>query len=81
MSFLGFYKATPLKINLVIEIRMAPKQMGKFLLQSVFAFPHSLFNSVSTPLDSANSYFGVSGSPGDSVQNLDRYFLVSQVWL
>ena len=78
---LGCYKPTPLKMNLVLEIRLAPKQMGKFFLQSIFTFPCSFFYSVSAPLDSANPYFGVSGPPYDSVQNLDRYLLISQVWL
>jgi hypothetical protein len=68
-------------MNLVLEIRLAPKQMGKFFLQSIFTLPCSLFYSMSAPLNSANPYFGVSGSPGDGVQNLDRYFLVPQVWL
>ena len=74
---LGCYKPTPLKMNLVLEIRLAPKQVGKFLLQSVFTFPRRFFYSMSAPLDSANPYFGVSRPPGDSVQNLDRYLLVS----
>ena len=68
-------------MNLVLEIRLAPKQMGKLLLQSVFVFSRSFFYSVTAPLDSANPYLGVSCSPSDCVQDLDRYFLVSQVWL
>ena len=68
-------------MNLVLEIRLDPKQMGKLLLQSIFVFPRRLFYSMSAPLDSANPYFGVSCSLGDGVQNLDRYFLVPQVWL
>ena len=68
-------------MNLVLEIRLVPKEMGKFLLQSVFAFSrrffYSVFYSVSAPLDSAYSYFRVSGPSGDSVENLDRYFLIS----
>ena len=77
MNFSGRYKPTPLKMNLVLEIRLAPEQMGKLLLQGVFAFPRSFFYSVSAPLNSADPYFGVSGSPGDSVHDSDRYFLVS----
>ena len=68
-------------MNLVLEIRLASKQMGKFLLQGIFTLPCSLFYSVFAPLNSANPYFGVSCPPSDSVQDLDRYFLVSQVWL
>ena len=68
-------------MNLVLEIRLAPKQMGKFLLQGIFTLPCSFFYSVSAPLNSANPYFRVSCPPSDSVQDLDRYFLVSQVWL
>ena len=56
-EFLGCYKPTPLKINLVLEIRLVPKDMGKLLLQSIFALPCSFFYSVSTPLQSANPYF------------------------
>jgi len=55
------------KMNLVLEIRLIPKQMGKFLLQGVFAFPCRLFHTVSAPLDPADSHFGVSGSSGDSI--------------
>jgi len=80
-GFLGCYKPTPLKMNLVLEIRLASKQMGKLLIQSVFAFPHSFFYSVSAPLNYANPYLRVSRPPGDGVQNLDWYFLISQVWL
>ena len=68
-------------MNLVLEIRLVPKEMGKLLLQSVFAFPRGFFYSVSAPLNSANLYFGISCPPGDSVQNLDRYFLVTKVCL
>ena len=60
---------------------MMCSEMGKLLLQSIFVFPRSFFYPVSAPLDSANPYFGVSCPPGDSVQNLDRYLLISQVWL
>ena len=63
-------------MNLVLEIRLASKQMGKLLLQSVFAFSRRFFYSMSAPLDYANPYFGVSCPPGDSVQNLDRYLLI-----
>ena len=76
-EFLGCYKPTPLKMNLVLEIRLIPKQVGKFLLQGVFAFPCRFFYSVSAPLDSAYPYFRVSGPSGDSVENLDWYFLIS----
>ena len=31
-KFSGCYKPTPLKMNLILEIRLASKQMGKFLL-------------------------------------------------
>ena len=68
-------------MNLVLEIRLVPKEMGKFLFQSVFAFPRRFFYSVPAPLNSANPYLGVSCPPSDCVQDLDRYFLVSQVWL
>jgi len=68
-------------MNLVLEIWLVSKEMGELFLQSVFAFPCSFFYSVSTPLNPADPYFGVSGSPGDSVQDSDRYFLVPQVWL
>ena len=80
-EFLGCYKPTPLKMNLVLEIRLVPKEMGKLLHQSVFAFPGSLFHSLSAPLNSAYPYFGVSGPPSDRVHNFDRYLLVMQVWL
>ena len=76
-EFSGCYKPTPLKMNLVLEIRLVPKEMGKFLLQSVFAFPRRFFYSVSAPLYSAYSYFRVSSPPGDGVENLDRYFFIS----
>ena len=68
-------------MNLVLEIQLVPKEMGKLLLQSIFAFPRSFFYSVSAPLDSANLYFRISRSSCDSVQNLDRYLLISQVRL
>ena len=68
-------------MNLVLEIRLAPKQVGKLLLQTVFAFLGSFFHSMSAPLNSADQYFRVSRLPGDGVQNLDWCFLVSQVWL
>ena len=80
-EFSGCYKPTPLKMNLVLEIRMAPKEVGKFVLQSIFTLSCSFFYSVSAPLNSANPYFGVSCPPSDSVQNLDRYFLVPKVCL
>ena len=76
-EFSGCYKPTPLKMNLVLEIRLVPKEMGKFLLQSVFAFPRRFFYSVPTSLDSAYPYFRVFGLPGDSIENLDRYLLIS----
>ena len=56
-EFSGCYKPTPLKMNPVLEIRLASKEMGKLLLQSIFAFPRSFFYSMPTPLDSANLYF------------------------
>ena len=59
-------------MNLVLEIRLVPKEMGKFLLQSVFAFPRRFFYSVSAPLDSAYPYFRVSGPSGDSVENQEK---------
>ena len=68
-------------MNLVLEIRLAPKQMGKLFLQSIFTLACSFFYSVSAPLDSAYPYFRISGLPGDSVENLDRYFLIPQVGL
>ena len=71
---LGCYKPTPLKMNLVLEIRLTPKQMGEFFLHGSVTFPCSFFYSVSAPLDSANPYLGVSCPPSDCVQNLDRYF-------
>ena len=80
-EFSGCYKPTPLKMNLVLEIRLVSKEMGKLLLQSIFTFPRNFFYSMSTPLNSANPYLRVSCPPFGSVQNLDRYFLVSQVWL
>ena len=67
MDFWDVTKPTPLKMNLVLEIRLVPKEMKKFLLQSVFAFPRSFFHSVSAPLNSADPYYGVSGPPGDIV--------------
>ena len=76
-EFSGCYKSTPLKMNLVLEIRLVPKEMGKFLLRSVFALPRRFLYSVSAPVDSAYPYFRVSGSSGDSVENLDRYILIS----
>ena len=68
-------------MNLVLKIRLVPKEMGELLFQSVFTFPCSFLHSVSAPLDSENPYLGVSHPPCDSVQNLDQYLLVSQVWL
>ena len=56
-EFLGCYKPTPLKMNLVLEIRLAPKEMGKLLLEGIFVFPRSFIYSVSAPLHSANPYF------------------------
>jgi len=55
-EFYGCYKPTPLKIILVLEIRLVSKEMGK-LLQSIFAFPRSFFYPLSAPLHSANPYF------------------------
>ena len=80
-KFSGCYKPTPLKMNLVLEIRLAPKQMGKLILQSIFALPCSFLYTVSAPLNSTNLDFGVSCPPSDSVQNLDRYFLIPKVCL
>ena len=51
-------------MNLILEIRLVPKEVGKLLLQSIFAFPRSFFYSVSAPLNSAYPYFGVSGPHG-----------------
>ena len=59
-GFSGCYKPTPLKMNLVLEIRLISKEVGKFFLQSVFAFPRSFFYSMSAPLNSANPYLRVS---------------------
>ena len=81
VKFSGCYKPTPLKMNLVLEIRLASKEVGKLLLQSIFTLPYNFFYSVFAPLYYANPYFRVSCPPSDSVQDLDRYFLVSQVWL
>ena len=74
VNFSGCHKPTPLKMNLVLEIWLASKQMGKFLLQGIFTLPCSLFYSVSAPLNSSNPYFGVSCPPSDSVKDLDRIF-------
>ena len=43
VNFSGCHKPTPLKMNLALEIRLASKQMGKFLLQGIFTLPCSLF--------------------------------------
>ena len=56
MDFYRCYKSTTLKMNLVLEIQLASKEVGKLLLQSIFAFPRSFFYSVSGPLYSANPY-------------------------
>ena len=56
-EFSGYCKSAPLKMNLVLEIRLVPKKMGKLILQSIFAFSRSFFYSVSAPLHSANPYF------------------------
>ena len=56
VSFRDVTKPTPLKMNLVLEIRLVPKEIGK-LLQSIFAFPRSFFYSVSDSLHYANPYF------------------------
>jgi hypothetical protein len=37
-DFLGCYKPTPHKRNLVLEIRLVSKGMGKFLPQGIFSF-------------------------------------------
>jgi hypothetical protein len=46
----------PLKMNLVLEIRLVPEQVGKLIPQRVLSFPCGFFYSVSVPLDSAHSY-------------------------
>ena len=58
-KFLSCYKPTPLKMNIVLEIRLVPKEMGELLFQSVFTFPSSFLNSVSAPLNSTNLYFRI----------------------
>ena len=75
-DFSGCYKPTPPKRNLILEIRLVPKEMGKLLLQCVLAFPSSFCYTMSTPLHSAHPYFRVSCPFGDSVQDFDRYFLI-----
>jgi len=57
VDFSGCHKPTPLKMNLVLKIRLVPKEMGKLLLQSIFTFPRNFFYSMSAPLHSANPYF------------------------
>jgi hypothetical protein len=51
------YKPTPLKMNLILEIRLVPEQVGKLFPQRILSFPHGFFYSVSAPLDSAHPYF------------------------
>jgi hypothetical protein len=53
--FLGCYKPTPLKRNLVLEIRLVSKEMGKLLPKGIFSFPCCFCFSVPTPLNMTNS--------------------------
>jgi hypothetical protein len=39
------YKPTPLKMNLILEIRLIPEQVGKLFLHRVVSFPSGFFYS------------------------------------
>jgi hypothetical protein len=50
------YKPTPLKMNVVLEIRLVPEHVGELLPQRVLLFPCGFFYSVPAPLNSAHSH-------------------------
>ena len=67
IEFSGCYKPTPLKRNLVLEIRLARKEVGKFFLQGIFSFPGCPCFSMSAPLNMTNSDCFRPGLLGDCV--------------
>jgi hypothetical protein len=66
-EFSGYYKPTPLKMNLVLEIRLVPKRMGKLFSQGIFSFPGCFCFGISIPLNMINSDCCRSSSLGDCV--------------
>jgi len=80
-EFLGRYKPTPLKRNLILEIRLPPKQVGKLFLQGIFSFPGSICFGMSAPLNTTNSECFHRGLLGDCVQDFDWNFLISKIIL
>ena len=64
-EFLGRYKPTPLKRNLILEIRLPPKQVGKLFLQGIFSFLGGLCFGMSAPLNTINLDYFRPGLHGD----------------
>jgi len=80
-EFLGRYKPTPLKRNLILETRLPPKQVGKLFLRDIFSFPGSICFGMSAPLNTTNSECFRRGLLGDCVQDFDWNFLISKIIL
>ena len=81
MDFSGCYKPTPLKINLVLEIRLASKQVGEVLLGKTSGY---LFSAGISSKDLASmlntiGFYPLSGMTGhsDSFWVREVYHLVS----
>ena len=85
LVFLGCYKPSPLKQNLVPRFEKGRKdylgfeEIGKLRPNVIFAFPGSFLFCVVAPLNLEKRDASGSGSSESLFQNMDGYFGISQV--
>ncbi len=77
---LGCYKPSPLKMNLVLEIRwLRTEEGGEIISKLILSFPSGFLLGVITPLDLTEFNLPSSGETNSFFQNPKGYFSIGQV--